>query len=419
MQVLKDTQGRVKGYRVRWRNKPGVLPKQPSKTFDKGQKALAEAFLARIRFNSAAHQGGLPAQSRMTLEAFYLQQFLPTQKSTRATSKATADSLWNVWIKPILGGQDIATISAVQVEGLLNQVKAAGHYATARKVRGMLRAILSMALRFALVTQNVVNATTPVGNPSDGSGARGKSDAFDDPDLDDGDDAFADDEEVPVHFMNTSDVEALVENFPPHFRPFVITLAVTGMRIREASALRVRDLDLKSGTITVRRTLSTVARRFRVAAGVSGTTVSSRARTKVKTPSARRTVCIPADLAEMLRPLTEERDGTEPLFTMCGGGLMNLNNFRKRYWQKAVRKSSLLRPFRPHDLRHYAASVLFDAGVNEIQIAAQLGHRDATVTRRVYAHLLKPDTSEAAEAMALPAKSLIAKAAESRKQPRG
>ncbi|MFM8970915.1 MAG: phage integrase central domain-containing protein, partial [Actinomycetota bacterium] len=156
MQTIKDTQGRVKGYKVRWRNKPGILPQQPSKTFDKGQKALAEAFLARVRFNSAAVQGGLPTQSKTTLEAFYVQHYLPTQKSTRATTKATADSLWNVWIKPFLGSQDIATITAVQVEGLLNQVKSAGHYATARKVRSMLRAILAMALRLALVAQNVV-----------------------------------------------------------------------------------------------------------------------------------------------------------------------------------------------------------------------------------------------------------------------
>lgn len=417
MRTIRDTQGRVKGYKVRWRNKPGVLPQQPSKTFDKGQKTLAEAFLARVRFNSAAVQGGLPTQSKMTLAAFYVQHYLPTQKATRATSKATADSLWNVWIKPPLGSQDIATITAVQVEGLLNQVTAAGHYATARKVRSMLRAILAMALRLALVSQNVVNATTAIGSPSDGSGTQGAEEVDDGTEGDD--DAHADDDEVPVHFMTTTDVESLIGNVTPHFRPLVVTLAVTGMRIGEASALRVRDLDLESEQIVVRRTLSTVARRFRVGAGASGSTVASRSRTRVKTPAARRTVCIPADLATMLRPLVEGRDGIEPLFTMREGGLMNLNNFRKRHWWKGVEKSDLRHRFRPHDLRHYAASMLFEAGVNEIQIAAQLGHRDATVTRRVYAHLLKPDTSEAAEAMAVPAKTLIARASEAEQQIRG
>lgn len=409
MQTIRDAQGRVKGYKVRWRNKPGILPQQPSKTFDNGQKALAEAFLARVRFNSAAVQGGLPTQSKTTLEAFYVQHYLPTQKSTRATTKATADSLWNVWIKPVLGSQDIATITAVQVEGLLNQMQSAGHYATARKVRSMLRAILAMALRLALVAQNVVLATTAIGSPSDESGTEGE-DEGDDADGDD--DAHADDDDVPVHFMTTTDVESLLGSMTPHFRPFVVTLAVTGMRIGEAAALRVRDLDLDSCQIVVRRTLTTVARRFRVSAGVSGSTASSRARTKVKTPAARRTVCIPADLAEMLRPLVKGRDGMDPLFTMREGGLMNLNNFRKRHWRRGIERSMLSRAFRPHDLRHYAASMLFESGVNEIQIAAQLGHRDATVTRRVYAHLLKPDTSEAAEAMALPAKLLIASAAD-------
>jgi integrase len=412
MKAIKDTQGRVTGYRVRWRNKPGVQPRQPSKTFDKSQKALAEAFLARVRYNSAAVQGGLSAQSKMTVEAFYLQHYLPTRKSTRATSKATADSLWNVWIKPALGGQAIAAVSAVQVEGLLNQVKAAGHYATARKIRSMLGAIWTMALRFTLVTQNVVAATSPIGSPSDESAEKSNSESLEDLDegIDDyGDDSLADDEEVPVHFMTTSVVETAIENITPHFQPFIVTLAVTGVRIGEASALRVRDVNLTSKKFAIRRTLSTVARRFRVPTGKPGSAVSSRARTRVKTQSARRTVCLPADLVEMLRPLVEGRDGNEPLFTMRQGGLMNLNNFRKRHWRKMTESHPSLRDFRPHDLRHYAASMLFEAGVNEIQIAAQLGHRDATVTRRIYAHLLKPDTEEAAEAMALPAKSLIAK----------
>lgn len=419
MQTIRDAQGRVKGYRVRWRNRPGILPQQPSKTFDKGQKALAEAFLARVRYNSVALHGGLPAQSKISLDAFYRQHFLPSQASKRATSKATMDSLWTKWIMPVLGNQDIASITTLQLEALLNRVKAEGHFSTARKVRSLLKAIWMLALRLMLVQQNLVLGTSVVVDPADESGSpksKGSGEVEQetegpDADEEDEDDAQADQDGVPVVYMNSDEVEAVVATITPHFRPFVITLAITGMRIGEASALRVRDVNLDAGKLNVRRTLSTVARRFRVHAGQSADQVSSRSRTKVKTPSSRRAVCIPADLVELLRPLVVNREGSEPLFTMQEGGVMNLRNFRKRHWVKAVKRSGLKQAHRPHALRHYAASMLFDAGVDEIQVAAQLGHKDSTVTRRIYGHLLKPDTAEAAQAMALPAKTLIEKAA--------
>jgi len=419
MQTIRDAQGRVKGYKVRWRNKPGISPQQPSKTFDKGQKALAEAFLARVRYNSAAIHGGLPAQSKISLDAFYRQHFLPSQASKRATSKATMDSLWTKWVMPVLGNQDIASITTLQLEALLNRIKAEGHFSTARKVRSLLKAIWTMALRLMLVQQNFVLGTSVVVKPADESGvpkrkdSRKKEKKMGDSDADEenDDDAQADEDGVPVVYMTSADVEAVVGAINPHFRPLVITLAITGMRIGEASALRVRDVNLDTGKIIVRRTLSTVAKRFRVQPGQSEDQVSSRTRTRVKTPSSRRTVCIPMDLVELLRALVAERDGSEPLFTMHEGGVMNLRNFRKRHWTKAIERSGLKRAHRPHALRHFAASMLLDAGIDEIQIAAQLGHTDSTVTRRIYGHLLKPDTSEAAAAMALPAKTLIAKAA--------
>jgi integrase len=40
-----------------------------------------------------------------------------------------------------------------------------------------------------------------------------------------------------------------------------------------------------------------------------------------------------------------------------------------------------------HDLRHAAASVYIASGLTPVDVAALLGHSDASVTLRIYAHL--------------------------------
>jgi integrase len=56
-----------------------------------------------------------------------------------------------------------------------------------------------------------------------------------------------------------------------------------------------------------------------------------------------------------------------------------------RYWQDAV-KSAGLRPIKLHAARHTAATAMHLAGVPIAVVAAWTGHRDASLTMRLYAH---------------------------------
>lgn len=64
-------------------------------------------------------------------------------------------------------------------------------------------------------------------------------------------------------------------------------------------------------------------------------------------------------------------------------------------------------PFRFHDLRHLSATQMVGTGMDVRTVAARLGHADASVTLRVYAHALEERDREAAEGLgrtlALPA----------------
>ena len=53
----------------------------------------------------------------------------------------------------------------------------------------------------------------------------------------------------------------------------------------------------------------------------------------------------------------------------------------------------------PHDLRHAAASIAVSAGVNVLALARMLGHKDASVTLRVYADLFDTDLDKVGSAI--------------------
>jgi integrase len=64
-------------------------------------------------------------------------------------------------------------------------------------------------------------------------------------------------------------------------------------------------------------------------------------------------------------------------------------------------------PFRLHDLRHLSATEMVGQGMDPRTVASRLGHKDPSVTLRVYAHAIEQRDREAAEGlgrvMALPA----------------
>ena len=62
-------------------------------------------------------------------------------------------------------------------------------------------------------------------------------------------------------------------------------------------------------------------------------------------------------------------------------------------WRPAVKKAGLARGTRFHELRHYYASVLIEAGESVKVIQARLGHKSAVETLDTYGHLW-PDTEE-------------------------
>lgn len=78
------------------------------------------------------------------------------------------------------------------------------------------------------------------------------------------------------------------------------------------------------------------------------------------------------------------------------------NNFRSVVWDGAFRAAGVSKRTRvdgPHALRHYFASTALADGVSIRELAEYLGHHDASVTLRYYAHLMPSSHDRARSAI--------------------
>ena len=156
------------------------------------------------------------------------------------------------------------------------------------------------------------------------------------------------------------------------WRLLILLLAYTGLRWGEATALRVCDIDLDRRRVDVRRAFSDVGGHV-----VLGTPKSHQSRT----------VPLPRFLAAEIAAAVAGKHADQLVFTMPGGSVMRLSNWRRSTFIPARRRAGLSDRFRVHDLRHTAASLMIQAGYPPKMLQEILGHASITTTLDLYGHL--------------------------------
>lgn len=152
-------------------------------------------------------------------------------------------------------------------------------------------------------------------------------------------------------------------------RNYVQFAVASGLRTSELIALCWSDVDLKAGTVRVRR------------AWVMG-------KMKVpKTKSGRRTV-------ELVKPALEALKAQRALTGLAGEFVFHDprtgarwgsdQSFRAGEWRRALVKAGVRYRY-PYQMRHTFASQALSAGENVMWVAKQMGHRDWTITAKKYA----------------------------------
>lgn len=181
-------------------------------------------------------------------------------------------------------------------------------------------------------------------------------------------------------------------------RALVLTMAYTGMRIGEATALRVGDVDLINRRAHVRQTWTT----------------DDKGKRTLGTPKTheKRAVPIARFLVDELGPLLTGRSADAYLFDTASGTPINDHNWRTRVFTIATKDADLDgRGLTPHKLRHTAASSAIAAGADVMVVKTMLGHRNATETLKTYAHLFPDRLDEVTDAVEVARRDALERAA--------
>jgi integrase len=159
-------------------------------------------------------------------------------------------------------------------------------------------------------------------------------------------------------------------------------LALNGLRRGEIAGLRWSDIDLDGQTLSIERS--------RVQAG-AGNVVEN----DPKTAASRRTLPLDDSMVAVLRRASarqaQERLALGAAYRDSGYVAVNeagepyMPDTLTRMWTKLA-KAAGVRSIRLHDARHSCGTALHLRGVPLAVIAKWLGHADASVTARIYAH---------------------------------
>jgi integrase len=194
------------------------------------------------------------------------------------------------------------------------------------------------------------------------------------------------------YVATTEQVWALHDAMPEHLRPAVLLGAFVGLRVAEAAALRVSDVDFMSGVVSP--------------------AVQYPAE-PLKSETSRTPVPIPRELALELSAAVARWQGqtvvTDELGRPSSPWAIEraMRRIRKAHAKPAPKDhpkdcTGCLVPglpggFRFHDLRHYLASLLIASGADVKVVQTRLRHASATTTLNTYSHLW-PDADETARA---------------------
>jgi integrase len=170
---------------------------------------------------------------------------------------------------------------------------------------------------------------------------------------------------MQVDPFSLEEVERFLAEVRPEFHDYYVTRFFTGLRTAEIDGLKWRYVDLD------RRLLL-----------VSETWVEGRVET-TKTPESVRHVDLSSPVVAALRRQHALTGRGEYVFCNREGRPLDRRNVMHRIWYPTLERLGL-RPRRPYQTRHTAATLWLASGENPEWIARQMGHANTQMLFRVY-----------------------------------
>ncbi len=362
---MKETSPGVWRLRVVAGYRPDGQPRQASRTV-RGTRRTAQSALAK--FVTDAEGGEAPLVGSMTVAAF-LDRWMDHVRAHRQPDTTRNYALRCKRFTSELGTVRLDKLKSHHLDEAYRRWLQEGlSPATIKSYHGVLSSALGQAVKWGLVSRSVAPlATLPT---------------------------------VERRHMTVPDVETVrllintAEAGDPVLSAAIMLAAVTGGRRGELLGLRWSDVKRDQMVLEVQRSIKREEYGRVLRAGPT------------KTHQNRRIALDPVTLAviDIHRQRAEawaaeagvavEADGYILTEDPTGRTPMAPDTLTHRFSRLVTRAG--LAPLRFHDLRHSVATTLLDAGYSLAVVAARLGHRDPTITLRVYAHALEQRDRQAA-----------------------
>ncbi|HEX7124883.1 MAG TPA: site-specific integrase [Thermodesulfobacteriota bacterium] len=348
----------VRVYAGREKAPDGTLRKKYIGKTVHGTKKDAQALLNDWLRKKDLHE--LIEPSRMTLNE-YLDRWLEDVAKAKLRERTYAVYEWNLkrYVRPALGSRKLREITPLDIQGLYTEMLSKGLSArTVRYVHAVLSSALKQAVRWRMLIRNPAEA-------------------------------------VDLPKQDRKEMRALTEDEVAKFvaaaasdrcGPVFLFALATGMRPSEYLGLQWQDVDLRAGTVTVRRVVVQRAGTWRY--------------TEPKTSRSRRTIPLPASITRLLREhfmASPFKAPTDPVFASHEGRPLDEHSTVRRRFKAVLKKAGLPSTIRLYDLRHTCATLLLVQGVNPKVVSERLGHASITLTLDTYSHVLPTMQQEAAE----------------------
>ncbi|WP_281640529.1 site-specific integrase [Aurantimicrobium minutum] len=325
----------------------------------RGFKTLRDAreFEASVTVSKASGTFIDVVQTKVTVSALGTVWLANKDNVVKPSTFHPLEIAWRLHVEPVWGKRAVGSIRHTEIQTWVTKLSTELGATSVIRAFGVLSGILENSVKDRRITANPAH---DIQLPKKGSKARA--------------------------YLNHNQVEELAQASGAN-STVVLLLAYTGLRWGEATALRVKDLDLLKLRLTVNENAVDVAGTIHVGTPKSHET---------------RTVPIPQFLAEALAQACE---GKSRNALVLGDGTNHLRrpSTGKGWLDSAVKECQKVDPnfprVTPHDLRHTAASLAVSAGANVKIVQRMLGHASAAMTLDTYADLFDADLDTVSEAL--------------------
>lgn len=333
-------------YLARWRDPSGIQCKQ---TF--ARKRDADAHLTRIEQSKLSGEYVSRERGRMTVADWSARWLATRTGSLKPKTVESYESLLRTRVLPTWGTVPLARVTYEGVGAWVAQMRGELSASRTRQAYHLMTAMLDGAVRAGRLARNPAAGVELPRLPT-----------------------------TTRRYLTHAQVAALAEASGRH-RTLVLTLAYTGLRWGEATALRVGSMDLLRGRLEVVEAVVDVNGRM-----IFGAPKSHQSRS----------VPVPSFLRDDLAAQLAGKAPRDFVFPSSTGSPLRVQNWRRGCFDRAARNVGL-DGLVPHELRHTAASLAIASGASVKAVQAMLGHASATLTLDRYGHLFEGELDALAD----------------------